>query len=302
MASGLVNKLLLKDLTKSKEKDIVEFYKTSQTGNCELLEKSPEDKAIVDLDLVVEKWITYMWEKTKSKADAKHEFEELNVKIDWKRCDITQKDAKFDDVTQGTLRNQTLFKTYFKNNTDTEQEYSFRTERKTRQSCSFSFVKGFSREKEGVISFKLPDDILEVGGGLRSEQSVEMGKDETKEEEVTWGVDSQIKVRPHSKCNAELILNELEMVRNFKVEMLLKGRLTVVLTTKKDETFVKSFSGDITQILHMANDKLWMPMDSSSSVKFMKINGMETAVMEFSGKCQFRLGVEQHVNLNEEDF
>lgn len=153
MASALVGKLLLKDLTKSKEKDIVEFYKTKQTGDCELLEKSPEDKKIVDLDVVVEKWITYMWEKTKSKADAKHEFEELNVKIDWKRCDVTQKDAKFDDVTKGTLRNQTLFKTYFKNNTDTEQEYSFRTERKTRQSCSFSFVKGFIREKEGKHSF-----------------------------------------------------------------------------------------------------------------------------------------------------
>ncbi len=223
MASAMVGKLLLKDLTKDKEKDIVEFYKTKQTGDCELLEKSNEDKAIVNLDAVVEKWITYMWEKTKSKADSRHDFDELNVKIDWKRCDITQKDAKFENMTKGTLRNQTLFKTYFSNNTDTEQEYSFRTERKTRQSCSFSFVKGFMREKEGSIHFKLPEDILEVGGGLRSEQSVEMGKDETKEEEVTWGVDSQIRVRPHSKCNAELILNEMEMERSFKVEMLLKG-------------------------------------------------------------------------------
>jgi hypothetical protein len=76
----------------------------------------------------------------------------------------------------------------------------------------------------------------------------------------------------------------------------------VILTTKKEDTFVKSFSGDITQILHMANDKLWLPADTSSSISFMKINGMETAVMVFSGKCRFRLGVEQHVNLNEEDF
>ena len=190
-----------------------------------MLASAASEKNIMNLDLIVEKWISYMWEKTKSKSDHKYgDFEEINVLIDWKRCEMNQESAKFEKNTnQAKLRSQTLFRTYFTNKTDTEQEYSFKTERLTRQSCSFSFMKGFSQEKEGNISFKLPNDIVEIGGGMRSEQSVECGKDETKEEEIRWGVDSMIKVKPHTKCNAELVINELEMDRDFSVGLFLKG-------------------------------------------------------------------------------
>jgi len=61
-----------------------------------------------------------------------------------------------------------------------------------------------------AMSFKIPGDICEIGGGIRCEQAIEMGKDETKEEEVKWSVDSVIKVKPFTKTSAELIINELE--------------------------------------------------------------------------------------------
>ena len=105
--------------------------------------------SIVNLDNLVEKWIALMWERTKSKADSKFDFDELEIVIDWKRCDISQEEAKFENkFLKGNLRTQTLFRTYFTNRTETEQEYSFKTERTTRQSCAFTFMKGFSREKE----------------------------------------------------------------------------------------------------------------------------------------------------------
>lgn len=303
--SSLIRNLAkdLSTLSTAKSSEINDFYKQAdgQKSEYDLLEKVPDTKSILDLDLIVEKWINYMWEKTKSKSDAKYDFEELNIVIDWKRCDINQNDALFDKNSKGKVRSQTLFRTFFTNKTDSEQEYSFRTERTTHQSCSFSFMKGFSREKEAGISFKLPDDIVEIGGGIRSEQSIEMGKDETKEESVTWGVDSIIKVRPHSKTSAELVINELEMDRNFKVEMNMKGRLSVLLYSKKDSAFIKSMSGDISQILHLAIDKFWMPADTSKCIKFAAAPGGEMVYFEFSGKCKFRLGVEQHVQLSEED-
>jgi hypothetical protein len=265
------------------------------------------DKNITDLDLIVEKWINYMWEKTKSmsksaKQQPQIEFEDLEIIVNWKKVDILQDDAVFKDdkSVSKKLNQQTLFRTYFTNETEQEQEYSFKTERKTRQSCSFSFVKGFSREKEGQITFKLPYEIVEIGAGLKTEQSVEYGTDQTNEEEISWGVDSLIKVSPLSKTTAELVINELELVRDFHVVSFFKGRLSVCLNLKKDNTFVKSLAGDIVQILAMAADKHWINMETNR-VQFIRLNGgTEVAKMESSGKCNIRLGVEQHINLKDE--
>jgi hypothetical protein len=265
------------------------------------------DKNITDLDLIVEKWINYMWEKTKSmsksaKQQPQIEFEDLEIIVNWKKVDILQDDAVFKDdkSISKKLNQQTLFRTYFTNETEQEQEYSFKTERKTRQSCSFSFVKGFSREKEGQITFKLPYEIVEIGAGLKTEQSVEYGRDQTNEEEISWGVDSLIKVSPLSKTTAELVINELELVRDFHVVSYFKGRLSVCLNLKKDNTFVKSLAGDIVQILAMAADKHWIIMETNR-VQFIRLNGgTEVAKMESSGKCNIRLGVEQHINLKDE--
>ena len=193
------------------------------------------EKSVVDLDLIVEKWIAYMYEKTRGKS-CKHELDDLHIVVNWKRVHIEQGEAKFDTSDRPSAtsliaatkkrapRNQTLFRTFFTNRTDQEQEYSFKTERVTRQSVGFSFARGFSREKESGIWFKLPQDIVEIGGGMRSEQSVECGKDQTNEHEMRWGVDSLIRVRPHSKTSASLVISELELERAFFVETKLKGQ------------------------------------------------------------------------------
>lgn len=186
------------------------------------------DKTVIDLDIIIEKWIAYMWEKTKTKQSSKQqaiEFEDLDIVVNWNKVEINQEEAIFREKLQPNkkIHQQTLFRTYFTNKTDQDQEYSFKTERTTRQSCSFTFIKGFSREKEGSISFKLPYDVVELAGGIKSEQSIECGKDQTNEEEITWGVDSLIKVGPKTKTTAELVINELEMEKEFNVITYLKG-------------------------------------------------------------------------------
>lgn len=303
MTSSLVYKIS-KDLETLRSQDSEStFYQGGmQNSEYDLLEKTAENKSIVNLDLIVEKWIAFFWEKTRSKNE-KHEFEELNIEIDWKRCEINQEPAKFCNNSRGKLSSQTLFKTCFTNKTNTEQEYSFSTERTTRQTCAFSFMKGFTREKECQMEITIPGDILEIGGGMRSEQSVEMGKDETKEQEVKWSVNSLIKVKPHSKTIAELTLNEMEMDRNFTVATTLSGRLIVIITSKKDNSFIKSFSADISQILRLAQDKHWLPsLEGSNRIRFEKVNGIEKVIIDFSGRVKFKLGVEQHVNLKEDAY
>ena len=146
-----------------------------------------------------------MWELSKrSREDSKYRREELDVKLNWKRVNFWQSEAIFNHSAQVRQpKSQILFKTQFSNNTDREQEYSLRAERSTITTLNFSFVRGFTKEKEGSIKFKLPNEVLEVGGGLRHEQRVEYGKDSTFETQMTWSADSSIRVTPHSKANAE---------------------------------------------------------------------------------------------------
>jgi hypothetical protein len=261
------------------------------------------DKSIVDLDTIVEKWVSYMWDKTRSKQDSKIEFEDLDIVINWQKCQMTHDESRFhmEPTSMKVPNTQTLFRTFFTNNTDQEQEYSFKTERTTRQACSFTFVKAFARDKQAGITFKIPQDIVEIGGGMRSEQSVECGKDETKEEDVTWGVDSMIRVKPHSRTCAELVINELQLDRQFSVDTRLSGRIIVILNNKREaNAFVKSFSGNIVEIVRFAIEKAWLPPNNSNIFEIIDVNGVKMVKSTVRGKCKFRLGVEQHVTLHEE--
>ena len=146
-----------------------------------------------------------MWEKSKrSREDSKYRREELDVKLNWKRVNFWQSEAAFTRPAQLRMpKSQMLFRTHFSNNTDREQEYSLRAQRSTTTTLNFTFMRGFTKEKEGCVTFKLPNEVLEVGGGLRHEQRVDYGKDSTFETQMTWSADSTIRVAPHSKANAE---------------------------------------------------------------------------------------------------
>lgn len=77
----------------------------------------PVDKTIVDLDVIVEKWIMYMWEKTKTKQQAsKYEFEDMEVIVNWSKVDLIQDEAKFEPGSNpfGNRKpnTQTLFRTF----------------------------------------------------------------------------------------------------------------------------------------------------------------------------------------------
>ena len=62
-----------------------------------------------------------------------------------------------------------------------------------------------------------------------------------------------IRVKPNSRTQASLVINELELERNFTVETRLRGRLIVTLNSRKENNlFVKSFSGDIVEIISRA--------------------------------------------------
>lgn len=69
---------------------------------------------------------------------------------------------------------------------------------------------------------------------------------------------------------------------------------------RENNQFVKSFSGDIVEIIAKASEKLWLS-SGSSIFETIEINGNKYARTVLKGKCKFRLGVEQYVTLDEEE-
>ena len=146
-----------------------------------------------------------MWELSKrGREDSKYRREELIIRLNWKHVHFWQSEVAFTRPPErGQPTSQILFKTHFSNNTDSVQEYSLRAERSTITTLNFTFSRGFTKEKEGSVTFKLPNEVLEVGGGLRHEQRVDYGKDSTFETQMTWSADSAIRVAPYSKAIAK---------------------------------------------------------------------------------------------------
>merc|ERR1712002_159386 len=64
------------------------------------------------------------------------------------------------------------------------------------------------------------------------------------------GVDSQIKVQPHHKTTAELVVNEDQYESKFKVKSSFSGKLHVTFFNLKDNnSFVTSIDGNIVDIM-----------------------------------------------------
>ncbi len=62
---------------------------------------------------------------------------------------------------------------------------------------------------------------------------------------------------------------------------------------------MKSFSADVAQVLSLAEEKLWMPRNSTK-FELVTINNEKVVKSCLYGKCKFRLGVEQQIEINEE--
>lgn len=74
-------------------------------------------------------------------------------------------------------KSQILFRTNFNNKTTNEQSYVFKTERFTRSTFKFIFTNRLTKSQESLVIFRLPNEIVEIGGGIKCEQDIEFGKD-----------------------------------------------------------------------------------------------------------------------------
>lgn len=115
----------------------------------------------------------------------------------------------------GAPKNHILFRSTFLNDTDREQQYNLKAERRTVSTCSFSIFEGYTTEQAASLELEvpLPSCVLESSTGFRREYTVEQSKDKQIEEELTWAVESNIKVKPFL-----LSLDTCQWKRNVLVE------------------------------------------------------------------------------------
>jgi hypothetical protein len=96
----------------------------------------------------------------------------------------------------GNPLSSVLFRSSFVNDTDKEQEYILRTERKTVSTCDIEIFQGYVTEKSAEFSLEIPipSCVVSAGAGFKHEYSVENSTTKSIQEEMTWSLESNVKV------------------------------------------------------------------------------------------------------------
>ena len=76
--------------------------------------------------------------------------------------------------------------------------------------------------------------VLEANAGYRRELSLTSVDGEVFEEELTWGVESQIHVQPQHVAEATLTVDERRLAGSFVVETRMRGTVYVSFTCPRD--------------------------------------------------------------------
>ena len=186
-----------------------------------------------------------------------------------------------------------LFQTKFTNNTEDNQEYTMRTEKTTRSSCTTTIENGYTRGVEMSVALKTPCEVFEANAGFHREISLTNSHGQTVEEEVNWGVESHINVKRGYVANAKLIIEEKKYDGTFTITSRISGMVHVSFTNSKDNNAMVYGTSDeiyaiVEEYLEMQRN-LDNPLDS-----FVEVREPEVIVCT-RGKCDFRFGVKQQV-------
>ncbi|CAH8582323.1 unnamed protein product [Heterobilharzia americana] len=261
---------------------------------------------LFDLPNQLKIWAINMFHTTASKEQKKYDPVELILRFIWDDIYIThEKPEYFDNVTVKLPKLHTLFSTTFKNNTDSEQEYSFRTERCTRSMAEIEIQKGVIMSKELSIKLALPNSIMEANAGFKHEISIGTSTRQSTEEELAWGIDTRISVPPRRSASAEIKIEEEEMNCCFRLKTTMYGRLRATfLDPIHDNSLVKYLEGDLgTIIQERLTSQHCLQQNGPDNGPYLWTEPMKSGqrlfYMETWGRCKFRFGVHQAVEVNQ---
>ncbi|XP_064601643.1 uncharacterized protein LOC135467741 [Liolophura sinensis] len=244
---------------------------------------------LVDLDEIVRLWAKDMYERTRGKDLPK--LQDVGLTVNWSHVKFISGKPDYAERSKIPRQNGTvLFRSTYLNKTDAPQEHSFRTERTTCSSYTTCVSKGYTKGVNLELKLALPDELVSATTSFGREVTVESTDEETKEETLTWGVDSTIRVRPKYKATAEVVVEEEEFTASFVMRVRIRGRISVAFTNPKDNNaLVKLVENDISAVMKYAQE---------DGKKGFVIQG-KNVLWDVEGKCSFRYGIEQNVQLHE---
>ena len=181
---------------------------------------------------------------------------------------------------------QIIFESVFENNSKNPQVHSLKAERQTAATCTASLTTGFKCGLNVGLTLAAPKDIIKASVGYSEGYSVTNGKETTNYRKLTWTTEGTITVNPESKLTVNLQITEKESEYIFKTKVALKGMVVVKILNRKNDKFLKSYSGDIKQIL----------LDKSIGID--ETNDA-TVFLMLTGKCNFNYGIQQRVVVSE---
>ncbi|ESO06470.1 hypothetical protein HELRODRAFT_184932 [Helobdella robusta] len=195
-----------------------------------------------------------------------------------------------DDSKKPTM--SVLFHTCFTNNTDDNQEYTMRTEKTTRSSLCTEVETGYTKGIEMAVKLTTPCQIFESNVGFKREFSLNKVEGDTFEEEITWGVESVIQVKPKHVAEAFLVINEKKLSGEFEIVSRMKGFIYVTYHNIKDNnSMIKATGHELGAIVkeHLDREK----RKGRDFTGIVEVEDDGTVVTRTTGTCNFRYGVKQ---------
>ena len=193
-----------------------------------------------------------------------------------------------------------LFQTKFTNNTNDEQEYTMKTEKTTSSSCSTSVETGFTKGYEMSITLKTPCEILEANAGYKNEMYLTKSEGQSIEETLTWGVESQIRVKRGHVAEAELVVNERKQNGDFIVLSRIQGTVLVrFYNIRNNNQAFRFISNNIYGILEKYAD---MERRKGQALDFVEFEEeSDTVIVKTKGTCRFKYGINQEVKVDQKE-
>ncbi|XP_067678167.1 uncharacterized protein [Haliotis asinina] len=254
---------------------------------------------VVDLEEIVTTFFFEKWLEEKKKKEADRE----SVEIKWDRVRFTHSPAVYvkDEVAEeageqtdpevktekgGTPNTHVIFTAFFANNTEAEQVHTLTTERRTKSTCTVSLSKAYTLGASVNIRITPPNPIVEANAGFKAEMSKMKGLSETVEKELTWSVNSQIKIPRKSRTRVDLVIKEEEYDGHFTMDTKIEGNVVITAWTKNRDKHISSASIKVATIFEKH--------------KGFKVDKPKNeATFTTVGNCKCRFGIEQNMEQTE---
>ncbi|KAK6989426.1 Lin-24 (twenty-four) like [Biomphalaria glabrata] len=236
---------------------------------------------LVDLEQIVKEYAEDFLD-----SDQKKHADLANPIICWDRMHVIYGETKYTlpEVPPKPTAH-VLFCAKFTNNTPNPQTYTLKTERRTRSTCEISFVKSYTYGVQIQMKLAPPNPIVEANAGFMSEISKQKGYSSTSEQELAWGVDSEIVVPSGYQTTAELVFKEDDFSGDFEILTTFEGKISVSYEHKKTKELIGTVVDKVARIF---NPKSGFSKDNEGRPTFL-----------VKGVCKCKFGVEQSVNLTE---